>query len=219
MNKKAVEMIPGLLGMLLLIGLGWYSVEKIFPFWFPWFYSGEKLYSEGIEAKGKNESERAVEFFERACNKKTVDACHELGEIFYYGNEELKIGREISKAIIFYTKACELNSAEGCKKVSYAYLLNGAFDKAEKFAREGIKIDPAVLGNYFNLGHSFLFRGREEDAKNVYAQWFENNGCEESSLVLLETHFKELSTIYPEYSPSVKNMLNLFTENCPVPGK
>ncbi|GAA8265632.1 hypothetical protein HpDR19_02090 [Helicobacter pylori] len=65
-------------------------------------------YGRGVE----NNSEKATQFYSKACDLNNNKGCFNLGALYQNGQG---VEKDLIKVAYFYTKACKLGSQEACE--------------------------------------------------------------------------------------------------------
>ncbi len=71
-------------------------------------------FQQGLDARQRGEQERALSFFERACEQGDGEACNAAGYMLSHGEGA---PRDISRAISLGTRSCDLGFWEGCRNL------------------------------------------------------------------------------------------------------
>lgn len=93
----------------------------------------EQDYNLGTQAYSKGEYLQALQYFEKSCKSKNVQACFNLGVMYEYGEG---VKKDRSKAIVFYTQACDGGEGAGCGSLGVMYEYGMGVSKDIKKAKE-----------------------------------------------------------------------------------
>ena len=67
---------------------------------------------------GKQDYAKAVKFYQKACDLKSVGACQRLGFLYQY---ESRVQQDLLKAAMFYGKTCDMGLSDGCYNLANLY--------------------------------------------------------------------------------------------------
>jgi TPR repeat protein len=142
-----------------------------------------------------------------------MDSCLNLGDIYENGKGVTKDKTEAEK---WFGKAFK-QVAEGRKRVGKGYNLGyaawvflwaGRFPQAEKFANEGLSMNPKDTDARIYLADALLMQGKNDAALAEYirgkndAVLAENSECKpEPYAIKIEDNFKKLKIRFPEKAP------------------
>jgi TPR repeat protein len=76
---------------------------------------GKMYYYDYKVSSVKENLDKAMDLFNRACRYGEFDSCNILGGIYEYGDGDININYEI--ATLYYQKSCDLKSLDGCDKL------------------------------------------------------------------------------------------------------
>lgn len=76
--------------------------------------------SVGLQDISRNEEfySKGINYFTKACDKGSSDACLALGFINYDGTA---VKQNVNNAVEFFTKSCNMGNAKGCLKLGILY--------------------------------------------------------------------------------------------------
>ena len=96
-----------------------------------------------------------------------------------------------------------------CNNLSCLFLVQGNFEEAERYAREGLKYDSTHHTIYTNLAASLLFQGRYAEAEEIYLRYKEE--LKEDFLSDFED-FYQRGIIPPEREDDVERIKKLLSK-------
>jgi TPR repeat protein len=76
---------------------------------------GKLHYYDYKTGNDKQNLDKAMKLFNRACRYGEFDSCNVLGSIYEYGDGDIEINYEM--ATLYYQKSCELKNLDGCDKL------------------------------------------------------------------------------------------------------
>ncbi len=133
----------------------------------------------GVHYYRKKKRQRALVFWERACEKFQMDSCYYLGR-HYDGHKQKK------NAIQYYSKACDGDSFVACNNLGVIYGKDKKLDFAKKYFRDAC--ENRYAGSCVNLAKIF-----QSKSNRVEAYYWYKKACDLEVVGACEKNKKTIS--------------------------
>ena len=108
-------------------------------------------------------TERALHFYEKACDGNEVDACYNLGILYSDGTE---VAKDDVKALDRYSRACELDNRSACNRAGW-HFENAVGTEEDRDAALQFFTKSCELDSGYGCNRVGLYADKRKDGSNV----------------------------------------------------